>query len=249
MKRKRENHQELHEPECSRREFLKITGVVVVGAGAGVGFSSCTSPEADCSVVEIQAAQGYLVVDTAKCQGCVSCMIMCSLVHDGVASLSRSRIQITQNSFENWPIDICINQCRQCEMPTCVEACPRCALHVDVEFGNVRRVDKERCIGCGKCVQACKFTPKRPMLRSDQSYDGDLKSRKCDLCIDTPYLRDQEGNFVTGGPLGMQACVEVCPVKAIKFTPDMPEQSGDGGYYVNLRDETWAALGYPIEDE
>jgi hypothetical protein len=29
------------------------------------------------------------------------------------------------------------------------------------------------------------------------------------------------------------------------FTKEIPEQDGDGGYKVNLRDENWGALGYP----
>jgi protein NrfC len=45
----------------------------------------------------------------------------------------------------------------------------------------------------------------------------------------------------------MQACVQVCPVGAIKFTPTMPEQKGDKGYYVNLKDEAWVSLGYLLE--
>ena len=40
-------------------------------------------------------------------------------------------------------------------------------------------------------------------------------------------------------------CVEVCPVGAIVFTDQIPEQDGDGGYVVNLRGESWAILGYP----
>lgn len=249
MNDRKEKRGNKEDQEISRREFLRITGVVVAGAGAGVGLSGCTNSSYDHGLVSIAVSQGYLIVDTRKCQGCFTCMLMCSLVHEGVASLSLSRIQIIQNPFDKWPDDVSIFQCRQCELPTCVEACPRRALHVDVEHGNVRRVDKSRCIGCGKCVRACNYTPKRPIIAGDREYDGDVKSRKCDLCVDTPYFHDQDGEHVTGGPSGMQACVQACPVGAIRFTPDMPEQAGDDGYYVNLRDGAWAALGYPVEDE
>jgi ferredoxin len=40
------------------------------------------------------------------------------------------------------------------------------------------------------------------------------------------------------------ACVEVCPVGAIKFTTKIPVQVGDQGYWVNLRDRRWRRLGY-----
>lgn len=43
-----------------------------------------------------------------------------------------------------------------------------------------------------------------------------------------------------------QACVEVCPMEAIRFTKEIPIQEGDKGYKVNLRGAEWAALGYPI---
>jgi len=36
-------------------------------------------------------------------------------------------------------------------------------------------------------------------------------------------------------------------MKAIKFTTEVPEQLGDEGYNVNLRDEIWEALGYPTD--
>ena len=105
----------------------------------------------------IPASEGYLLVDIKKCQGCVSCMLSCSLVHHGATNLSLSRIQIIQNSFLGWPDDLTIEQCRQCVEPKCVEACPEDALTADPENGNVRRVCKSKCIGCMSCVEACPF--------------------------------------------------------------------------------------------
>jgi len=104
-------------------------------------------------------------------------------------------------------------------------------------------MDKEKCIGCGTCYDVCPYTPSRAVLASDEDYDGDLKSRKCDLCANTPYHWDEAG----GGPDGKQACVAVCPVGAIKFTKKIPKQKGDGGYKVNLRGRNWGILGYPTK--
>ena len=53
----------------------------------------------------------------------------------------------------------------------------------------------------------------------------------CDLCLNTPFWDEQ------GGPDGKQICVEMCPNEAIKFTAEVPEQSGDAGYDINLREE------------
>jgi protein NrfC len=189
----------------------------------------------------IPPADGYLLVDVKKCQGCLSCMLACSLIHEGVESLSLSRIRIMQNSFGSFPDDLTIAQCRQCVDPACVKVCPTGALHADARYGYVRRVNKEACIGCGLCFDACPYTPSRAFLVADRGFDGELKSRKCDLCANAPYHWDEGG----GGPDGKQACVAICPVGAIVFTKEIPLQEGDGGYHVNLRDEVWASLGFP----
>jgi protein NrfC len=65
----------------------------------------------------------------------------------------------------------------------------------------------------------------------------DNKSSKCDLCLDTPHWNEK------GGPTGKQACVESCPMKAIKFVAQIPDQTETEGYDVNLRNEHWFRLG------
>jgi protein NrfC len=254
----------------TRRDFIKVTGAIILVAGTG-GCRAFTAdegaaptntpvppntpmptdtpaptntPETGPALVPadgIPPADGYLLVDVEKCQGCVSCMLACSLIHEGVESLSLSRIQIVQNSFASFPDDLTIEQCRQCVDPACVKVCPTGALKADARYGNVRIVDKEECIGCGLCYEACPYTPSRAFLAADSAYDGQAKSRKCDLCANAPYHWDEAG----GGPDGKQACVAVCPVGAITFTKEIPQQDGDGGYKVNLRDDVWASLGYP----
>jgi protein NrfC len=225
--------------EFTRRHFLKISGTATIG----VGFSGMLPGIIwiDEAIAAIPAAEGYLLLDTKKCQGCMSCMLACSLVHEGVESLSLARIQIMQSSFESFPDDLTIEQCRQCVEPACVEVCPTGALQANAKYGNVRMVDKEKCIGCGACYDACPYIPSRAVVAAAKDYDGAGWSRKCDLCADAPFHWDEAG----GGPDGKQACVEVCPVGAITFTKKIPKQQGDDGYKVNLRDHNWGKLGYP----
>ncbi|MCF8089081.1 MAG: 4Fe-4S dicluster domain-containing protein [Desulfotignum sp.] len=180
------------------------------------------------------------MVDVEKCQGCISCMLACSLVHEGAQSTSLSRIQIMQDSFGKFPDDLTIELCRQCEKPACVEACPEGALTANAGFGHVRMVDKEKCTGCGSCFTACPYTPARLTVMEDETFNRQLKSLKCDLCANAPHHWDEKG----GGPDGKQACVEVCPVGAIAFTKTLPIQEGTSGYKVNLRDKNWKRLGY-----
>ena len=112
------------------------------------------------------------------------------------------------------------------------------ALHADTEHGKVRSIDSEKCEGCMECVNACPYRPGRIVWHSKESL-----AKKCDLCAGARYHWDEKG----GGPAGAQACVEVCPVGAIRFSKDIPRQDGDKGYNINLRDKDWVFLGYPMD--
>ena len=105
----------------------------------------------------IKDTGGRLLIDKKKCQGCMTCMLACSLVHEGKENLSLSRIQVLQSYFEKYPNDI--------------------------------------------------------QARSGES---------CDLCLDTPYWKEK------GGVDGKQACVEACPVGAVRLSTEMPATSEDG---------------------
>lgn len=233
--------------EHTRRGFLKVSGTIVLMLSSGCYVPAVRDTVNPKTLVKsssgIPPSDGYILVDIKKCQGCASCMLACSLVHEGVESLSLSRIQILQNSFKAFPGDLTIEQCRQCVDPACVKACRAEALKANPKYGNVRMVDRNKCIGCGACFEACPFTPGRPVVIADEQYQGEIKSRKCDLCAETPYHWDKAG----GGPNGRQACVEVCPVGAIQFSETIPVQEGDAGYKVNLRNMAWLSLGYPID--
>ena len=224
----------------SRRRFLSIAGTVAVGMSLGACARKAkeTSRFLDIAKLPPDAlpAEGYLLVDTKNCQGCVSCMMACSLAHHGKMNLSLSRIQIMQNSFVAYPDDIGIAQCRQCLEPECVAACPEDALHIDTDNGNIRRVDIDACIGCKSCLEACPYAPARAIWNAAGEH-----AQKCDLCMDTPHWDED------GGIGGKQACVAVCPVGAITFTHRIPVQQGDRGYHAYLRGKPWASMGYPID--
>jgi protein NrfC len=232
------------EPEgINRRDFLKGVGAGVIGGGlvvAGVFTGTRTGIVSEAGTgkpraAAVSASEGYLLVDTTKCANCQSCMMACSLVHEGKQNASLSRIQILFNSFENFPDDLKQSQCRQCVYPVCVSACPTGALSFDDEAG-VRTVDKDLCIGCQRCVEACPFTPGNITWNFEEGY-----AQKCDLCADTPFWNE------IGGVDGKQACVAICPMQAIKFTTEIPAQVGDMGYNVNLRGANSIYLGLPTD--
>lgn len=218
----------------SRRRFLAGLGGIGIGVILGGGIVALALPD---DVYAIEASQGYLLVDTKKCAGCESCAISCSLAHLGRINTSLSRIQVLKNPLGSFPTDdVSQNQCRQCPYPSCVEACPTGAMHADPETG-VRMVDEGKCIGCERCVEACPFTPSRVQWNFE-----DRHAQKCDLCKDTPFWEQE------GGPTGKQACVEICPMKAIRFTHEIPAQT-DSGYQVNLRNAHFLEIGLPNDDD
>jgi tetrathionate reductase subunit B len=86
--------------------------------------------------------------------------------------------------------------CNQCANPPCVQVCPVGATF-QTEDGVVL-VDKERCIGCRYCIQACPYGARYLDPRT-------MTADKCTFC----YHR------ITKGLL--PACVEVCPTQARIF--------------------------------
>lgn len=176
----------------------------------------------------LPAATRYLVCDPRKCTGCRSCMMACSMVHEGRASPVTARILLTEDPFGVYPSDIDLCVCRQCRDASCLTACPTGALTIDPGHFNVRMVDGDLCNGCRKCVGACHFAPSR--MRFDPRRK---KSTKCDLCRDTPFWSHERGEL---------ACVQVCPVHALESTSTPP--LGALGYEVDLRGEGWARLGF-----
>ena len=92
---------------------------------------------------------------------------------------------------------------------SCVEACPFDAMD-KTENGGVR-VNEEKCVGCGVCVDAC---PKKII---------ELKkaSKKVDVLCSS---RDKGGDVMKVckvGCIGCKKCEKACPVDAIKVTGNL----------------------------
>jgi len=213
-----------------RRDFL-IGSSAAIAAGT---LSICAPqslavalPQTTISSVRTAYAEstGYLIYDSRLCLGCQSCMFVCSMTHEGEANPSLSRIQIVRDapSFTKYPYDITMSVCRQCVSPLCVQNCPTGACHVDEANGNVRMIDQAKCIGCKRCISSCPQRPHRTVWDPVKK-----KSTKCDLCANAPFWNQQ------GGPNGHQACVEICPARAIKLVTEAPSQLDIAGYDISL---------------
>jgi len=86
--------------------------------------------------------------------------------------------------------------CNHCDNPPCVQVCPVGATFKSVD--GVVLVDKDYCIGCRYCIQACPYGARYLDPRTKTA-------DKCTFC----YHR------ITKGLL--PACVEVCPTQARVF--------------------------------
>ena len=218
--------------KISRRAFVVRSGTTL--AGGAISAATAVTVTQEVNAAQQQKASyprstKYLVYDSRHCAGCLSCMLSCSLVHEGATSLCLSRIQVHRAVLNKYPSDLNQNICRQCPTPLCVDNCPTGACHVSAENSNIRMIDEAKCIGCQTCLNSCPQLPHRIIWDVAKK-----KAAKCDMCVNTPYYNKK------GGPGGAQACVEACPNGSLRIVDDMPEQTdlrggGERGYDRNLQ--------------
>ncbi len=164
-----------------RREFIAgAVSTVVVGVPS---VGEC----ADSSACRL------LLHDAARCVGCGTCAMMCALYREGDVGPALSRSDIVRDPFS---YDFLFNVCQQCIFPDCYFACPLRdrARRIDGRRGVVY-VDEDKCIGCGRCITACRFEPPRTTMHPEKRV-----ALNCDRCME----RDE-------GPI----CVEYCPMDAL----------------------------------
>lgn len=87
------------------------------------------------------------------------------------------------------------SMCNHCSNPACMEVCPENAIHIEDGFVIV---DKNKCIGCGDCQDACIYGAINLKITGNKKV-----AVKCDACFSS----------LKGSPL----CVTVCPTEAIIF--------------------------------
>ena len=163
-----------------------------------------SSTEATCTQVGDEYGNHIVQysMEYSVCAGCETCSIMCGLTHEGFTGPGNSRIRInlgTRSMIHT------VLACQQCLDHPCYDACPKkgAAMVIDEETGIVS-IDEEHCIGCGKCIKACKFDEPRISMKKNSKRNL-WRAVKCDLCKDNPE-----------GP----QCIKWCPVRCIGLSKD-----------------------------
>lgn len=128
-------------------------------------------------------------VNQEICNGCLSCMTICSMVNESYVSLSGARVQVELSPLDGQHQ---ISICRQCAEARCAEACPVEAITRDP--AGYLTIDYDRCTSCQACVQACPFHAIFWNPISD-------KVIKCELCHGQPQ------------------CVSACATGALTIEP------------------------------
>ena len=142
-----------------------------------------------------------ITVVVERCMGCHTCEIACAIEHSEsrdldtiVLSGERPGYRINVEAVGERPVPV---SCQHCDEAACLLACPTGAI-TRLSAGAPVLVDRDRCIGCTMCVQACPFG----MMSMGPDGKGALK---CDLCV-RRQAEHQE-----------PACVASCPTKALRF--------------------------------
>lgn len=187
--------------EVSRRSFLGLGALAAVGGVAAAAAAPRIAEAAESDKVGedgqaavkvfdgVRLSKGHIVHDPSLCCGCKQCEITCSLAHWGVVNEAYSGIRIKTDLLGGYISEAFA--CKQCPGPECLVVCPTGALHVDAETG-ARVIDKDVCIGCQVCLNACPVGPTRIHY-----VDMANVCFKCDLCGGDPK------------------CVKNCPAHAL----------------------------------
>jgi len=204
----------------SRRAFLKRAGAT--GAAVSFGAVGLILPEGVRATVpdyDWTKHRWIYLIDTYKCIGCGACVRACRAENDVADHYYRTwieRYEVATNGetlvdspeggehgFHRTESGRKVEKsffvpkmCNHCDATPCTQVCPVGASY-KTKDGAVL-VDREQCIGCGYCVQACPYGSRYidPRTRT---------ADKCTWC----YHRITKGL--------KPACVTVCPVGARIF--------------------------------
>jgi Fe-S-cluster-containing dehydrogenase component/formate-dependent nitrite reductase membrane component NrfD len=135
------------------------------------------------------------VIDQTRCIGCHACTVACKEENRVPLGAFRTWVKyVERGEFPSTRRYFAVLRCNHCDNAPCVTICPTRALYRRAD--GIVDFDRDRCIGCKSCMQAC---PYDALYIDPES----LTAAKCHFCAH----RVERGLE--------PACVIVCPERAI----------------------------------
>lgn len=195
-----------------------------------VGFGNCTKV---CPFGAITMNENDLpVVDTELCTGCGICIGECPRKVLELVPVNKTVyvrcISVDPGKEVRQYCEIGCVACRICEKVCPVEyeadGVKRKAIKVD---NNLARIDYEKCISCGKCMEKC---PRKVIfsLRDHKMIVAQIDQSKCvqcTICIKNCKFEAIEGklkekhSIIKDNCISCGVCIDKCPKNAIEFIP------------------------------
>ena len=114
------------------------------------------------------------VIDQRSCIGCHACTVACKAENGVAIGNFRTWVKYVESgTFPDSRRDFAVLRCNHCATAPCARICPVTALHKRAD--GVVDLDRDACIGCGACMQACPYDA--IYLDEDTGVAG-----KCHLC-------------------------------------------------------------------
>ncbi|HFQ90387.1 MAG TPA: 4Fe-4S dicluster domain-containing protein [Desulfobulbus sp.] len=115
-----------------------------------------------------------MVIDQARCVGCMACVVACTLENSVPPEHYRTRvIEMVTGDFLNLRSEMRPELCNHCDDAPCVTVCPTGASHHKPD-GTVQ-IDRSKCVGCKACIAACPYNAR--YINEEHGY-----ADKCSFC-------------------------------------------------------------------
>ena len=201
-----------------RRTLLQgaaVLGAAALAGGAVAGGYAPAFAEDGQKAAPVQAGgdaapqegvQYGFLVRMSNCVNCQQCVEACRKANNTPEGVPARRTVVPYKTANGQKVYVS-TACMHCEDPACATVCP--AKAIAKGEGGVVTVDRNRCIGCKYCYQACPFgVPHYTSAGMD----------KCDLCLEAGVALGEAPN-----------CVQACKFRALHFGTIDDLVAGSGG--------------------